>query len=245
MANKQKTTILPLGDLHVGAKTFNEELFHQWLQDANNYCNHSKRKGKGYILLNGDLCDMARASQDAWSSTMTVPEQINYVVEHLEPLADKIIGSTSSNHESRAVKEFNMDVGKEIANRLDIPYGIDLFADIPYNKEGEVKKVFSRHGTRFSKSYLLFMRNFISDMNNIEADIYITGHSHFLGGQTRIVRTDEGICKKHYVVNGAFIDYMGSYAQAAGYDLRLSGYPIIQVNENGEVNYLLRWSDSI
>lgn len=242
MTNKIKTTILVLGDLHVGAKTFNSDLFEKWLKDAKNYCKHSKRKGKGYILLNGDLCDFARASQDAWGSTMSATEQIDYVVEALEPFKDNIIGSTVSNHESRAYKEFNLDVGQEIANRLNIPYGDDLFYDLEYSK-GEYKRVFAKHGTRFSKSYLLFMRNFISDMNNIEADIYVTGHSHFLGSQTRIVRTMNGINKKHYVVNGCFIDYLGSYAQKAGYDLRLAGYPVISVDSDGKFDCKLVWSD--
>lgn len=241
MANKNKTTILPLGDLHVGAKTFNEELFQQWLKDAKNYCKHGKRKGKGYIALNGDLCDVARASQDAWGSNMTVPEQIDYIVEALEPFKDNIIGSTVSNHESRMYKEFNMDVGAEIASRLDIPYGIDLFYDIPYNKRGDCKRLFMRHGTRFSKSYLLFMRNFINDMNNIEADIYVIGHSHFGGHQTRVVRTNTGIKKKHYVVNGAFLKYLNSYAQKAGYDLRVSCYPIIHLDDEGEFYCTMRW----
>lgn len=242
MSNKKKTALLPLGDLHVGASTFNHDLFEKWLKNAKNYCKHSKRKGKGYILLNGDLCDFARASQDAWGSTMSATEQIDFVVEALEPLQEHIIGSTVSNHESRGYKEFNLDIGQEIANRLNIPYGIDLFYDIEYNK-GEYKRIFAKHGTRFSKSYLLFMRNFINDMNNIEADIYIIGHSHFLGDQTRIVRTANGINKKHYVVNGAFLDYLGSYAQKSGYDLRLAGYPIITIDAGGEFDCKLVWSD--
>ena len=242
MTNKIKTTIMPLGDLHVGAKTFNRDLFEQWLKDAKNYCKHGKRKGKGYILLNGDLCDFARATQDAWSSTMTATEQIDFVVEALEPFQDNIIGSTISNHSSRAYREFNLDVGQEISNRLDIPYSIDLFHDVEYSKSN-YKRIFARHGTRFSKSYLLFMRNFIADMNNIEADVFIQGHSHFLGSQTRIVRTADGVKKKHYVVNGAFIDYMGSYAQKSGYDMRLAGYPIISFDADGEFNCVEKWAD--
>lgn len=242
MSNRVKTSILPLGDLHVGAKTFNDELFERWLKDAKNCCKHGKRKGKGYILLNGDLCDFARASQDAWSSTMSATEQIDFVVDALEPFKDNIIGSTVSNHESRSYKEFNLDVGQEIANRLEIPYGIDLFYDVEYAK-GQYKRIFAKHGTRFSKSYLLFFRNFINDMNNIEADLFIVGHAHFGGFQTRIVRTANGIKKKHYVANGAFLDYLGSYAQKSGYDLRLAGYPIITIDSDGEFDFSLRWSE--
>lgn len=560
MSNRVKTSILPLGDLHVGAKTFNDELFERWLKDAKNCCKHGKRKGKGYILLNGDLCDFARASQDAWSSTMSATEQIDFVVDALEPFKDNIIGSTVSNHEcfdektelltvdgwkfikdcddstifgtinpethdfeyqkslktykqdykgkmieyenrsvsfkttpnhrfvykphsknsiwkigelpeytevdlllagfndllesddlsdneirliawcltdahrdkygcwsffqsepknnrleellnsfgfeynkyihsnkgdvnginqqgspiiarhtgytydlkkeysvkidnlcdnhniipesvfklderqfniflkevvfcdgsfhnnsfvvykskefldqlqilclkngyrtilkeyrpnhwrlcihkrnnvrihlkdikyvdydglifcatvpndtlisrrngkvlitgnSRAHREFNLDVGQEIANRLEIPHSIDLFYDVEYAK-GQYKRIFAKHGTRFSKSYLLFMRNFINDMNNIEADTFIIGHSHFLGAQTRIVRTATGINKKHYVVNGAFLDYLGSYAQKSGYDLRLAGYPIVTIDSDGEFDFTLRWAE--
>lgn len=245
MSNKNKTNILPLGDVHVGSSNFNHELFDKWLKNAKDYCNHKRRKSKGYVLLNGDLCDVARSTQDAWGSTMTVPEQIDYIVEALEPIADNILYSTMSNHESRMYKEFNMDIGQEIANRLDIPYGIDCFIDVPYNKRGAYKRVFMRHGNRFSKSYLLFMRNFINDMSNIEADIYIIGHSHFLGSQTRVVRTQEGITKKHYVVNGAFLDYIGGYANKAGMDFRLAGYPIISISDNGAFNCTLRWSDEL
>lgn len=242
LVNKGQTTVLVLGDVHCGAKTFNEPLFEQWLLDAKNYTK-KRKKGKGFIILNGDLCDVARATQDAWGSTMSATEQIDYIVDALEPFKDNIVGSTFSNHESRAYREFNLDIGQEIANRLNVPYGIDCFVDIPFNLNGDTKRFFVKHGTRFSKSYLLFMRNFISDCNNIEADVFCVGHSHFLGSQTRIVRTKDGIDKKHYVVNGAFIDYLDSYAQKSGYDLRLAGYPIIKISEDGAFSCMERWAN--
>lgn len=245
MVNKKQTNLLVLGDLHVGSKSFNLELYDMWLKDAKNYCKHSKRKNNGYILLNGDLCDVARSSQDAWGSTMTVAEQVDFVVRTLEPFKDKILFSTVSNHEYRTYKEFNLDIGEEIANRLEIPYGIDCFLDIPYNSDLDSKRVFMRHGNRTSRSYFLFMRNFISDMRNIEADLYITGHSHFLGYYTDVLRNKDNISKKHYVVNGNFLNYLNSYANVGGYNFMLSGYPIISINEDGVFNCKLRWSEDL
>ena len=244
MTNKKKTNVLILGDLHYGSKSFNEDLFEQWLKDAKNYCKHSKRKKNGYILLNGDLIDMARATQDAWGSTASANEQIDFVVDALEPFRKNILYSTVSNHGSRAYKEFNFDADKEIASRLDIPYGIDCFVDVPF-KGNQSRKIFMKHGTRSSKSYLLFMRAFMSDMNNVNADIYVTGHSHFLGSQTRVIREDDGLSKKHYVVNGSFLNYLNSYANKAGYDFVLGGYPIVSLDEKGVFNCRLVWSDDL
>ena len=245
MANMKTTNLLVLGDLHVGSKNFNHDLFENWLKDAKNYCKHSKRKSKGYILLNGDLCDVARSSQDAWRSEMTVAEQVDFVVTALEPFRENILYSTVSNHEYRMYREFNLDLGQEIANRLKIPYGYDCFIDIPYNDDNDSKTVFMRHGNRTSKSYFLFMRNFISDMRNIDADLYICGHSHFLGHYTDIYRNGDNIGKKHYVVNGNFLNYLNSYANKHGYNFMLAGYPIITITENGEINCKLRWSERL
>lgn len=231
MVNKRQTTILCLGDVHVGAKTFNEELFERWLSRART----AKRKGRSYILLNGDLIDFQRASQDAWGSTMSATEQIDYIVEALEPYQELILGATSSNHGSRAYKEFNMDIDELIANKLNVPFGYDMFADIPFNST-ESKRVFWKHGTRFSKSYLLFFRNFINDMSSINADAFFVGHAHFGGHQTRIIREADGISKKEYIANGSFLSYKDSYANKQGFDLNLACFPVVSIDEQGNCN---------
>lgn len=136
---------------------------------------------------------------------------------------------------SRAYKEFNMDIDELIANKLGVPYGYDMFADIPFNST-ESKRIFWKHGTRFSKSYLLFFRNFINDMSSINADMFFVGHAHFGGHQTRIIREADGISKKEYIANGSFLSYKDSYANKAGFDLNLACFPVVSIDEQGNVN---------
>ncbi len=77
-----------------------------------------------YCFLNGDLCESAiRTSMGGIFSQVGSPQsQRNQVIEWLLPIQDKILGMTTGNHEQRITNDTGIDISKDIAQSLGIPY---------------------------------------------------------------------------------------------------------------------------
>ena len=224
--------IYPLGDVHYGSSTFNENLFHDWLQ------RFREDKSKKAIILNGDLVDML--DSDRFYKPADVPtlnDAIDYVVDNLYPYRKYIIANTRSNHTDRAIKKFDLDVGKLIGDQLGVETTVAFHQDIMIGKNKSIR-VFAQHNSPISKSTLLAMRRFIDQCNGIDADLYIGGHNHRCMGVSKVFRgLNYKPYRKHYVFNGCFLNYPGSYGEGK-YDFLLPCYPIIDVNKKtGEVQF--------
>jgi len=77
-----------------------------------------------YCFLNGDLCESAiRTSKgDIFSQVGSPQSQRDQVIEWLLPIKDKILGMTTGNHEQRITNDTGIDISKDIAQTLNVPY---------------------------------------------------------------------------------------------------------------------------
>ena len=111
--------LIGFSDQHIGAKTCNKDkLYH----------------AREYILKNnvkvfdlGDLLELAtRYSVGAgvYEQVLNPDEQIDKAIDFYEPIAKKglLLAMTSSNHHARAFKEVGIDITKQIARILRVPY---------------------------------------------------------------------------------------------------------------------------
>ena len=108
-------TIYPLGDVHIGAKEFNLELFKEWIEMV-------KADPNGVVVIIGDMMNMGlrNSKSNVYEEVLSPMEQKELCYELLEPIADKIIGGCSGNHEYRAVKEVGMNPLYDVFCRLRI-----------------------------------------------------------------------------------------------------------------------------
>lgn len=214
-----------LGDTHVGASTFNENLFHDWVQ------RFREDKSKKAIILNGDLVDML--DSDRFYKPADVPtlnDSIDYIVDNLYAFKKYIIANLQGNHGNRAVKKFDLDVDKLIGDHLGVETTPAFHQDLKIGKDKCIR-VFAQHVAPVSKSTLLAMRRFIDACNGIDADLYIGGHNHRAMGVSKVFRgLDYKPYRKHYVFNGCFLNYKGSYGEGK-YDYLLPCYPVIDINK--------------
>lgn len=217
--------IYPLADVHYGNNTFNEKLFQDWLR------RFREDKSKKAIILNGDLVDML--DSDRFYKPADVPtlnESIDYIVDNLYPFRKYIIANLTSNHGSRAVKKFDLSVDEIIGDHLGVETTPAFHKDLRIGKDKYIR-VFAQHNAPVSKSTLLAMRRFIESCNGIDADLYIGGHNHRAMGISKVFRgLDYKPYRKHYVFNGCFLDYKGSYGEGK-YDYLLPSYPVIDINK--------------
>jgi len=83
-----------------------------------------KKQDNTYCFLNGDLLEaITKVSKgDIYKQKLTPQEQRNDVMDMLKPIQDKILGATIGNHENRIYDETGVDLMKDIAKELKIPY---------------------------------------------------------------------------------------------------------------------------
>lgn len=236
--SNESVAILPLSDLHVGSKQFNEEFFDEWLKMA-------KRTKNKRIYCLGDMIEFAskHVGDSSYNQVVNPNEQIDYVVDKLEPLKDNIIYFTDGNHEARATKEFQLDVAKIMADRLDVSYTHGFIDTFKVN--GKEYVVNGSHGNTTSGRRDLSIGAIIRGTKDIESDFYLRGHNHRLLYYYDFVNTNEGLKKKHYCYTGSFLNYAGSYAEKAGLNPLPAGYMVININRNHKVKITETYDDSL
>ena len=174
MSNKKLLKLIPLGDLHYGNPSFNEELFEKWLEVVK----YSKNR---IILLNGDLLEFLDSNRFYKPKDyINVNEQLEYVIDSLKPYRKDIICNLNGNHGLRTKKQYDLDTDKLIGDSLGVDTSKSYHEDICISKGRTPKyiRVFMQHEAPSSKSTLLAMRRVIGEMENIDAEIYLAGHNN-------------------------------------------------------------------
>ena len=242
MSNKKLLKLIPLGDLHYGNPSFNEELFEKWLEVVK----YSKNR---IILLNGDLLEFLDSNRFYKPKDyINVNEQLEYVIDSLKPYRKDIICNLNGNHGLRTKKQYDLDTDKLIGDSLGVETSKSYHEDICISKGRTPKyiRVFMQHEAPSSKSTLLAMRRFIGEMENIDAEIYLAGHNHKCMYYTKVYRgLDYTPIRKTFVFTGSFLNYRGSYADNGRFAYQLPSFPVITVDKDKNVNCRIYWADEV
>lgn len=104
-----------LADLHVGDT-------HTVYTEVERRINDIAEDPYGLCILNGDLMNTAlkNSVSDIYGELLTPMQQINRMVELLQPIAGKIIGITTSNHENRVYRNDGIDIMRIACRELGI-----------------------------------------------------------------------------------------------------------------------------
>lgn len=238
LKSNQGLYIFPLSDLHYGNRFCNKEFFDVWLEVFRN-C-----KGEKVVYLLGDILETPTSRFSAYDSDMSTNDAIDEVVGLLKPVRDFIRYSTAGNHELRTTKEFNMDVAREVASRLKVPYSADDFFDrLLIN--GREFIVYGRHGVRTSRSSDLAMRGFKGDVSNIDCDLALQGHNHLLKFDSEFRRDIDKGRRRYYAFTGHYLIYQKSYANVKQYPIHPAGFQRIRVDSDLNCNTNLYYSDEL
>lgn len=204
----KKLYLFPLSDIHLGSKQCDVEFFDVWRKTF------EQAPDNKAIYLLGDLLEFPRASLDAYGVVMSTHDALERIIELLEPYKEYIRYVVSGNHENRTMREHNFDISKSIAKRLDANYSHSDFFDKIVEDDKELV-IYGKHGTKTSKNSQLAMNNFIRDMADIDANLYLQGHNHYCEFASNYRRGyDEGD-RRYYAFTGHFLGYDG-YARDKG-----------------------------
>ena len=107
-------TIIPVYDVHLGARECKEQEFMDFLKMV-------KDTPNVYLILGGDLLenDTRSSCSDIFKSTMTPSAQKKMMAKLLEPVKDRILCSVTGNHEYRSTKDADDDPSYDIMCKLD------------------------------------------------------------------------------------------------------------------------------
>lgn len=108
-------TIIPVSDVHCGAREFMEQPFLQFIDTV-------AKTPNVFLTLGGDLINNATRSSvsNIFDETMRPSEQKRWMAKALEPVRDKILCSVTGNHERRSTKDVDDDPAYDIMCKLDI-----------------------------------------------------------------------------------------------------------------------------
>jgi len=221
LPEKEKIYLLPISDTHIGDPHFDKGKLERYLEWA--------KKEPVYLILNGDIFNMAEPYKLADEDVLTPNEQLDLAVEIFEPWKNKILGITEGNHERR-LRRKRFDVGWEFAQRLGLSNlydrdGIMLKITFGEDKHGRPVKyfIYATHGWGSGRMPGSKVNNLSRLSYGIPlCDVYIASHTHFMTGYQDIIvvpnerahRVEER--KRTYVSSGSFLKW-GGYAERKGF----------------------------
>lgn len=168
----QQLNLYPLGDVHIGSKECDIELFKSWVEMVKNDPN-------GAVVIIGDMMNMGlrNSKSNVYEELLSPMEQKELCYELLKPIANKIIGGCSGNHEYRSVKEVGMNPLYDIFCRLRIEdkYRENAcFIKLTVGKQGKNPNVYGvvlTHGSSKAKD-----EKWTYSVDG--CDCFISGHTH-------------------------------------------------------------------
>lgn len=234
LSDKDKATIVLMGDTHIGSKFYNEKLHREhlkWCLDNN-----------VYLILMGDQIEAAtRDSVGAgvYEQQEIIDQQVEHFYDLYRPLAKKgkILGMHTGNHESRVYKSCGVDIAKIMARELGVPYfGWAKLNKVHIGKENYL--LYTTHGSSGAKLPTSKIKTAFNMGDVVDAEIYAMGHVHMLGHQTRsYYRADLknktiSEAEKHYVLTGHYLNFWGSYAHMGNMEPNKQGSVKVKLHGN-------------
>ena len=112
----RETRVYAVADVHIGAKECDLDGFAAFLKRI-------ERDPDSYLVLCGDLISngVKDSVTDVYEETMPPQAQVDMCAELLQPVAGRILGAVSGNHERRTKKSVDVDVTNYIMCLLKIP----------------------------------------------------------------------------------------------------------------------------
>ncbi len=237
-------TIVPIGDIHIGARACDEERLKRVIERV-------EKDPNAYWYGMGDYCDFINL-RDPRSNTGTLADWIgikdmgdlvaaqkNRFLDYVKPIAKKCLGLIEGNHETAIHRFYERDIYSEIVSEVkkmagmkqEDPLGLGYYGwSLLYFKRGvqtTMIKINLHHGYvggKLAGAKALEMQRWLWSH---DADVVVFGHSHNTSIQIEQTEgVNEGgamVLKKRFgVYGGSFLktvneDGASTYSEIKGY----------------------------
>jgi hypothetical protein len=223
VGNGKELNVLLLNDLHIGAESADLKLLDRAIKFA------SDNRENTRILLNGDLIEgVTKLSKgEIYTQRLSPKEQIDFVVDKLEPVKDLIDAFTIGNHDWRIEAETSIDIVEMVSRYLGIRSKyVGSRGILGFNVNGNNYSVDMHHGTGGGGT-VASVENNMKRLWKSDSDVMYCGHWHkefakpikrfAIDYVNQVVRED-----KRWLVCGNTILNTAEYAIRGGYE---EGFP--------------------
>jgi hypothetical protein len=149
-------------------------------------------------------------------------EQMEHAVELYEPVKHLLQGMHPGNHELRTMNSSGINPARVMAKMLGVRYA--GLGAVHYVLVGDQRYVgYSHHGGSGASTKGGKLQALLRMEQIVNADFYVQGHTHDTIYQARdhfeLDKKSRTLVekKKHFVNNGAYLDYWNSYGQIKAY----------------------------
>lgn len=165
--------LYPLVCMHIGAQQCDVKFIREHIARIKN-----DPHGRAVYLGDGGECVTKLSKGDLYGAQILSPQhQLDFLVELLQPIKDKMLFAIRGNHGHRVYKESGLSWDQNFAHRMGVPYlGVGTFAHFLVNRSPYT--AYFHHGTDSGvglKSKIQAAENFA---RFIDADAIFTAHSH-------------------------------------------------------------------
>ena len=214
MKNSKSITVVPIGDVHVGRKDFDENLFSKTIQEI---------KNKNYFVIGiGDYIDNIQTLRKGGTDSrfdiytanrklLTTEEQTVYFNKYWNKIKNNILGVLWGNHEdanmlqSRFIHDFCFGDKKLFLGRS----GVIILKLYRYKKLVKTYKFLVTHGNSTSSTDTSLFNNLVTKLKSTNADIALQGHTHAKGVlKIPLFDLDKNRVKERLVcITGSFLGF--------------------------------------
>ena len=249
--------IVPISDVHYGNPLFSKRHLMETVRFI-------KETSNCVTFLNGDMCEAAiRTSKgEIFKQVGTPQDQRDWIIKTFEPIKKKILGITIGNHELRIYNDVGIDICKDIATALHVPYrasgmlvkisfssGNAYHPDKPYTYWGYFTHGYGGARTKSAKAV---KAERIATW--LHSDFYVMSHDHVVNvapdvyllpdPRTRVEKDSEGELtgftvgrvsahRKMLIKTNSFVKW-GGYAEMGGFPPSDLATPVIKLAGQGK-----------
>ena len=235
----ERFTLIPLGDLHLGARACDEKRINRLVEWV-------LARPDTFVLGMGDYAeliprqDARRFDADSIKPELLenldnlIPLQRDMIVKVFEDLAYKgrLLGMLTGNHEISIKKNYSMDIMDEVCTKLDTPnLGFSCLYRLTLKNQRARKNVviYAHHGWGGGRKSGASINKLIDLMSSYQADIYLSGHDHDKIGKRKprlsITSTGKPRLKSTPAILGRTGTFLRTAQQGTTNYAEVAGYP--------------------
>jgi len=240
--NAETLNVLCLNDLHIGAPEADLDLLKRCIKFALDNEKNTR------ILLNGDMIEgVTRLSKgDIYTQRLSPKEQVDVVVELLEPVKHLIDAVTIGNHDDRIERETSIDVVEMICRYLGIRERyLGTRGIVGFNVGGHNYSVDMHHGTGGGGT-VAAVENAMKRLWKSDSDVMYCGHWHkeFSKPIKRFAIDHESnivLDEKRWLVCGNTILNTAEYAARGGFEEGFPSQALMRLSGSDKKNIEVDW----
>ena len=229
--------LIPLGDIHLGAKGCDEELLQKVVDRI-------KNDPDTYWLGMGDYCDNINISDPRWDGNVAdwiktgdlsnlAKVQADKLLEYIYPIRHKCIGLLEGNHEDKLRRRYSNSMADYVAVEMGVP-NLTYTAHIRWRLERQTDGVsknpcreviiYATHGAGGGRYLGGKINRLIGTEIGFEANIYLMGHVHeklsYIIPNLRVYGSGADIRHihddKYFILTGTFLKTYENNARSYG-----------------------------